>query len=366
MKTFPKREVKIREADGTETSYWIRPFKCGEEAGIIDCIREEYGDTYFKRDFYDPEKVRKYAETGHTHFFVMEHDGFVAGMVILAVFDDGEDYVEPATHILRKKYRGTILGASLAYYALEMGESLRPCCLFVHAVTFHKGTQTLCENYGMVPVGFRLGTFLTSRMSNSYKLGRSEKYAEGVMILPVTKKDAGIVYLPEEIAEYGRRIYGRLGVRAEIRTAYETGTDLSRESAEAMKAIETIKTMEEEPQLQIRTDSLQRTAVVRVLSSGRRIADRMQELIDSFGGEPGWTIQIAISTSSPLVFYEYNQLRRLAFFFTGLKPLCGKEEQIYMQWLGDVRLHMEEYTLTESFQVLRGEIEEFYRNRFRL
>ena len=37
-----------------------------------------------------------------------------------------------------------------------------------------------------------------------------------------------------------------------------------------------------------------------------------------------------------------------------------------MQWLGDVRLHMEEYTLTESFQVLRGEIEEFYRNRFRL
>ena len=107
------------------------------------------------------------------------------------------------------------------------------------------------------------------------------------------------LYLPEEIAEYGRRIYGRLGVRAEIRTAYETGTDLSRESAEAMKAIETIKTMEEEPQLQIRTDSLQRTAVVRVLSSGRRIADRMQELIDSFGGEPGWTIQIAISTSSP-------------------------------------------------------------------
>ena len=156
MNTFPKREVKIREADGTETSYWIRPFKCGDEAGIIDCIREEYGDTYFKRDFYDPEKVRKYAETGHTHFFVMEHDGFVAGMVILAVFDDGEDYVEPATHILRKKYRGTILGASLAYYALEMGESLRPCCLFVHAVTFHKGTQTLCENYGMVPVGFRL------------------------------------------------------------------------------------------------------------------------------------------------------------------------------------------------------------------
>ena len=363
MKTFPKREVKIREADGTETSYWIRPFKCGDEAGIIDCIREEYGDTYFKRDFYDPEKVRKYAETGHTHFFVMEHDGFVAGMVILAVFDDGEDYVEPATHILRKKYRGTILGASLAYYALEMGESLRPCCLFVHAVTFHKGTQTLCENYGMVPVGFRLGTFLTSRMSNSYKLGRSEKYAEGVMILPVTKKDAGIVYLPEEIAEYGRRIYGRLGVRAEIRTAYETGTDLSRESAEAMKAIETIKTMEEEPQLQIRTDSLQRTVLVRVLSSGRKIADKMRELIDSFREEKGWTIQITLSTSSPAVFYEYDQLRRLGFFFTGLKPLCGAEEQMYMQWLGDMQLYMEDYALTDSFRILCEEIEDFYRNR---
>ena len=203
MNIFPERKVKIRKADGTETYSTIRPYKDGDETGIVNCVREEYGDTYFKRDFYSPEKIREYADAGHIHFFVAEHEGFIAGMVILTVFGGREDYIEPASHIVLKKYRGTALGISLAHYALEMGEKLRPCSLFVHAVTFHRSTQLLCEKYGMVPVGFRLGTFLTSRMSNSYKLGRCEKYSEGVMILPVTKKNAGVIYLPQEVAHIG-------------------------------------------------------------------------------------------------------------------------------------------------------------------
>ena len=349
MKTFPERKVKIKEADGTERVFTIRPYKYGDETGIVDCVREEYGETYFKQDFYEPEKVKEFADSGHIHFFVAEQEGFIAGMVILTVFSDREDYIEPASHILRKKYRGTVLGASLGHYVLDMGKSLCPCSLFVHAVTFHRSTQILCEKYGMVPVGFRLGTFLAEHMSNSYKLGRCEKYSEGVMILPVTKRDAGVIYLPEEVAEFGRRIYEQLKVPVEIKTTQEV-----------VKAMEA---MEEEPQLQIHRDSLQRTVLVRVESSGRTIADRMQELIDSFKGEKGWTIQITLSTSSPAVFYEYDQLRRLGFFFTGLKPLCGNEEQMCMQWLGDVPLYMEEYALTDSFQVLREQIGEYYKNR---
>ena len=89
----------------------------------------------------------------------------------------------------------------------------------------------------------------------------------------------------------------------------------------------------------------------------------MQELIDSFEGEKGWTIQVTLSTSSSAVFFEYDQLRRLGFFFTGLKPLCGNDEQMYMQWLGDVHLYMEDYALTDSFQVLREQIGEYYKNR---
>ena len=74
MKTFPERKVKIKEADGTERVFTIRPYKYGDETGIVDCIREEYGETYFKQDFYKPEKVKEYADTGHIHFFVAEHE----------------------------------------------------------------------------------------------------------------------------------------------------------------------------------------------------------------------------------------------------------------------------------------------------
>ena len=121
MKSFPERKVKIKESDGTERVFTIRPYKYGDETGIVDCIREEYGETYFKQDFYVPEKVKEFADSGHIHFFVAEQEGFIAGMVILTVFSDREDYIEPASHILRKKYRGTVLGASLGHYVLDMG-----------------------------------------------------------------------------------------------------------------------------------------------------------------------------------------------------------------------------------------------------
>ena len=76
-----------------------------------------------------------------------------------------------------------------------------------------------------------------------------------------------------------------------------------------------------------------------------------------------WSIQVALFTDTPLIYKQYEELRKLKFFFTGIKPLCSEREQLYMQWVGDWKLYMEDYILTEEFQIIREDIQSFYERR---
>ncbi|MCR5509193.1 MAG: GNAT family N-acetyltransferase [Lachnospiraceae bacterium] len=345
MITFEEKKIELVSNDGDRTVFLMRPFRSGDEAGMIGCVTEEYGSSYFKKDFYDEDRIREDAVSGKYVFFVAEADGEIAGMEIFHIFKDGEDYIEPASQIIRKKYRKYGLSGALVNYTLPLAEKMGPCALFVHAVTFHRSTQNVCEAYGMIPTGFRLGSFLTEKMHNSYEKYDCDKYSEGIMVLPVAKKKAGTVYVPKELESYTDKIYKRLKVDYNI----------SGRSPDTVGGAG----IPERSEIVISRDNEQRFAAARVLTPGRDIALKMKELIASFPDEPGWVIQVMLNMSSPSVFYEYDELKKAGFFFSGLKPVCGPDESMYMQWIGDTKLNMEGYALTESFDEIRRDIEAF-------
>ena len=58
--SFPEVYKELYNAKtGEKRRFILRPFAPGDERGMIACIRDEYGDSYFKRDFYDVEKLRE-------------------------------------------------------------------------------------------------------------------------------------------------------------------------------------------------------------------------------------------------------------------------------------------------------------------
>lgn len=356
MAEFGHREIELSlREDGSRRVFLLRSFSLGDEQGIYDCVTEEYGDSYFKRDFYDVSKIKENALGEHYCFFVAETGGEIAGMEIFHIYrDEEEDYIEPASQIIRKQYRGYGLADALVDYTLPLAESMYPCALFVHAVTFHKATQAICEGYGMIPVGFRLGSFLTERMINSYEK-KCGKYSEGIMVLPVGKKDAGVVFLPGEVAAFGEKIYKRMGSKYEIVVIPE------KESSGRLCEIR--EGMADEAQIVSKIDPIQRMAIVKVVQEGKDLQCKMRELIASFEDEPDWVIQITLSISTPAIYCEYEELKKIGFFFSGLKPLCGLRERMYMQWVGAVELNMDRYELTESFDEIRRDIENFYLDR---
>ena len=341
----PAQYVELRQRQtGHRQVFCLRPARPGDEEGMLACIRGEYRESYFKRDFYSTQALVKMARDGHYRFFVAETDGQIAAMVALTLFPN-EDYIEPASQILLPTYRGYGLSGAMTRYLFPLAVERKPSCLFVHAVTFHDITQKNCEKAGFIPVGFRLGTFLTSRMENSYRRGRSEKYSEGILILPVEKKDAGTLFLPEELHSFAREIYHKLGVPVEIQSV-EGAPPPALPARCVLSAV---------------TDSVQRTVWIRVRRSGANLSRQIRAVLERFGQERLWTVQLTLRSDTPALEWEYQELKKLGFFFTGLKPLCGEHEGLYMQWIGDTQLHMEEYVLTEAFQALRDKILVFYR-----
>lgn len=337
------KELHNEHTNQTVT-FTMRPFAPGDEPGLIACIRDEYGDSYFKRDFYDEKKLREKAMGDHYVFFVAEANSEIAGMEIFALFtENGDDYIEPASQILKQNYRGFGLAAELVAYTFPLAKAMKPSALFVHAVTFHPITQWVCGEQGMIPTGFRLGSFLAEKMKNSYPKGRCPKHSEGIMILPVEKKDAKTVYFPRELHGYAREIYQSLGMHAEL-SDHREGFSSDR------------------CELSVQTDELQRTVLIQLLRPGADLFEQIRALMAAHT-DPYWTYQITISSNDSTAATVYEGLIDLGFFFTGIKAACGEKEQFYMQWCGNLELHMEEYVLTEDFQVLRDEIQKFYAGR---
>ena len=340
--------IWLESKDGIKKEFLMRPYRPGDEAGIREIVTEEYGQSYFKKDFYDPELIRRDAMSDNYRFFVAESDGIVVGLEIFHVFANDEDYLEPASQILRKAYRCFGLATAMVDYTFEIAKKMEPSALFVHAVTFHITTQLVCGEYGMVPTGFRLGSFMTEKMKNSYLLGKCDKYSEGIMIYPVAKKNAGILYIPKEVRDYADKIYKRLKVE------YEIADNPGSEDIDLIR-----KSMPEKSILDIRTDEEQQIVKVTVIKEGSDIPDRMRKIINSFSDNPYWVIQISLCTSSEGIYGIYDDLKKIGFFCSGLKPLCGSCERLYMQWLGDMDLNMAEYVLTDEFKEIRQDIESF-------
>lgn len=345
---FPTLTKQLKNNQTNENrTFTLRLFRPGDEPGMIACIRDEYGESYFKRDFYDPVKLREKALSDHYVFFVAETDGEIAGMQIFVLFtEDGDDYIETASQILRVRYRGFGLAPELVDYTFPIAESMQPMAHFVYAVTFHTITQKVFGvERGMVPTGFRLGTFLTEKMHNSYPKGNCPKYSEGVLILPIGKKDAGTVYLPEELSDYAADCYERLGMRYRLSHSRE---ELPERPAE----------------LAVTIDELQQTVFIRILQSGRDLARQVRQIMAGHTSDC-WVCQVTVSADRGYGISEYEQLRACGFFFSGIKAACGEKEQFFMQWCGDLELHMEEYDLMGEFCVLRDAIQEFYAGRVR-
>ncbi len=334
MKETKNREVTLfNKKKNDEKTFTLRPFVYGDESSVIECVREEYGDTYYRREYYDEELLRKEVESGKLLLFLACCKDEVCGFQSLIQFAPKETRIEAASQIFKKAYRGYGLPFELVKYTYEIARDYHPSCIYASTVVFHNITQGMCERVGMIPVAFNLGSHLTSAMHNSYKLGDSEKYAQAILVLPVDKLDAGRVYIHPDICQKAEKLYSDLGVAADIVTSCED-TDGSAESS-----------------FDVSVNEREQSISITVLRIGSDLLEKIKEIQASHSGKY-WTIQLILPVDRPEAIPAYENLRGAGFYFVGLRPICSETEQIYLQYTGDVYFDFDDFQLTEGFQKL--------------
>lgn len=339
MSDVPNKTLVLKNHKGDdEKTFTLRTFVYGDEEDVIQCVREEYGDTYYRREYYDKELLAEEIRSGRLHLFMAYCGDEVCGIQSMIFYTPEETRLEAATQIFRKAFRGYGLAYELVKYTYKYAKNIGPSCIYASTVVFHDLTQSMCEGAGMIPVAFNFGSHLTSRMQNSFNLGSSEKYAQAILILPVAKTDVGDVYIHPDIEDTVRTLYSDLKVGYNIITAAGVHDEIPSDTA-----------------MTVSINDREQSVSIKVTSIGSDFMDRILDIRASHS-EKYWTIQLILPVNAPIAIETYEKLKNEGFFFTGVRAVCSDTEQIFMQYTGDVFINYDEYVLTDRFKRLLGMI----------
>lgn len=332
------KTLHLKNKEDRKLTITLRAYRPGDEESMIACIRDEYGDTYFKRGFYSPSCLRAEAESGHITFLVAQTlAGEIAGMLILKEFAPEESMCEIASQIFRKKYRGYGLAMPFFEYGMEILLSRNYSAAYCLPVVFHNTTQRLLYRIGLRATGFILNVFDMEHITHSYKNGRNIKHSQGIQVRAAEKQNAGSVYLPPEYQDFGRRIYESLGVSYFI----------ARE-----KEVKDIVSVPSLCNLSYQQNELQSSLEIHIHCIGLDLPERIAALHKKFPLKGKQTVNIFLNINDQNAVWAYYVLTEMGYFFTGLKPLCSEREYMVLHNQGEVEIYFEDYVLSEEFEEL--------------
>lgn len=339
--------------------------------GVIACIRDEYGDTYFKRDFYNPKFIREEHREGIITFLVAVTDlDEVAGIMILKKFYPYESMIEIATQIFKKKYRGYGLAEHMFDYGMKLLQEMPCSAVYSLPVTFHGISQRLLRMRGLIGCGFIFSVFDMEKIQQSYGKRRNLKHSQGIQILAKDKTDAGTLYIPQEQRGFTGWLYKKLGVRfrladAEGDAGYGDGSSGSGNAGNRAGSCEPgyVENQDVSCQVMKTIDWVQSSAAITIYKTGDGLKAYLESVLEEYGSLPRFTLNVFLNVNDPGAVAAYYLLKEKGFFFAGYKPLCSENEYMVMHNPLEVPIIFKDYVLTEEFRDLIQYMEVFYEER---
>lgn len=333
--------LNLSNGQGEFLPFVLRKYRWGDEEDMIACIRDEYGESYFKKELYDGDYIKKKAEEGSMLFLVAKTlSGETAGMMLLKQLYPEENMCELASQILKKKYRGYGLSMPFAKYGMEILSAGSYYAAYSLPVLFHDISQRHVYELGLRATGFILNVFDLERISHSFENGRNEKHSQGIQVKAVKKENAGTVYIPGEHQAFCRAVYGRLGVRYKLAKEKKgIGKDLP-------------EGLPEKSMVTYKNDGAQSSLEISICAVGGDLKKRLTEIYEKYPLTGKQTANVFLNCSDRCSVYAYRILEEEGWFFTGLKPLCSDREFLVMHHKGDVEIYFDDYVVSREFKPL--------------
>jgi RimJ/RimL family protein N-acetyltransferase len=133
----------------------IRPIEERDIESVIQLFRANYGDDYAIPEFYDPQWVKRGIYSDNIIWLVIEDAGKIvaSGACILNFGDYNDQIGEIGRLVVDPSVGGKGLGKQMLAALVDASDE-RVEFAFAEARTVHPKTQKICDNIGLVPVGF--------------------------------------------------------------------------------------------------------------------------------------------------------------------------------------------------------------------
>ena len=313
----------------------LREYRCGDEAGMIDCIRDEYGSTYAKTEWYSKAAIMENAAKGRAVFIIAQTPkGEIVGTTAFVKTDGKTRTVyEIAAQVVKKTYRGYKIALNIFQYGLELLQNRDYAAVYSQPVLFHDITQNLLGGLGFKAVGIMPGMFDLQVLHHSYDNGRNTKMPLGIQVRAKERQNAGRFYLPKQHKDFCMEQYEKLGVECE---AVGSLTD-DREKMPARSSFF------------YQYDRIHKYLEISMIAIGTDWERQLKLLLQAYPLKGKNTANLFLNIKDQYAASVYNRLTDKGFFFTGIKPLCGDSEYMILHHKGETSFYLKDLKLNREF-----------------
>ena len=317
-------------------SVWLREYRVGDEQGIIDCIRDEYGNSYVKAQWYRKTAIWENAVTGRDIFIVAQlPNGEIAATTALVRTQPQNAAVyEIAAQVVKKKYRGHGIARKLFEYGLKLLADKNAVSVYSQPVLFHDITQRLLCGLGFKAAGILPGMFDLQVLHHSYDNGRNKKMPLGIQVKAARGQTAGQLYLRERHRSFCMERCKELGVAYEIAKS-PLGTD---------------RDMPVKSRISYQYDRTHRYLEISIHTIGADIYRQLERLLCAYPQTGKTTATIFVNSNDQYAVSVYERLAGQGFFFMGIKPLCPENVYLIMHHAGETAFYLEDLKLNTEFK----------------
>ena len=334
--------IELQNKNGNKISITLRKFQPNDAEKIVNLIHDEYGESYFKPNFYNPQYLIDENEIKKIIFLVAEcENGDIVGVLSL---NPKDKICDIATGIVLKKYRGYNIMWHIFNYAVDEIKNMKN----IHAgycktVLYHVVTQRLMEKINFVPCGFMMSEFFTSDTEHSYQKDDNIKHPHGILVRRMQIESPKIIYLPQEHTEIAKKIYSKLNLKCKIKNELN---NLSGKS-----------------EISYNNDESQNSCTIKILSSGEDLITKINEIQSKFTAKYQ-TFNILLNICDKKSVLAYNELLKLNYFFTGFLPLFNDIEIMILHNKMNVPFNFDSLILTEKFSQFKDYVQNEYLRRY--
>jgi len=138
-----------------KTDAIIREIEKKDAKDIVELFRANYGDTYYKRSFYNPKTWEDMVKSKKYYPIIAEINGKAVGQFLLSINDEYNG--EIGAVVVAPEFKGRGLMNKMFEFLIKKAESLGLSAIYGEAIMFHPFSQKANLKQGMVETALQLG-----------------------------------------------------------------------------------------------------------------------------------------------------------------------------------------------------------------